>query len=700
MDDALDGGDGLDDEDMGAHEEAAAPGKGGRKRGAPAYAGGLVLEPKKGLYDKFVLLLDFNSLYPSIIQEFNICFTTVERPQASGVDGDVPAMATLPPPAPGEPGGEGAAVLPQVLRRLVQRRRAVKDLLKTERDALKRRQLDIRQQALKLTANSMYGCLGFTGSRFYAKPLAELVTLQGREILQSTVDLVQGMLNQEVIYGDTDSIMINTGMDDLRDVRKLGQAIKKEVNKRYRCLEIDMDGVFKSMLLLKKKKYAALKCEEQADGSITTKVEAKGLDIVRRDWCPLSKELGNMALQNILSGRPADDVVAAIHAKLRETAAALLEAGKVPLDQFIITKALTKRPEDYADAKNQPHVMVALRRQGQGKRDGVAAGEAVPYVICVPVAAGQGGVNGAAAVAAVAAGASSGLSLAERAYHPEEVIPGGTLAVDIGYYLSQQLHPVVSRLCAPINGTDAGQLAECLGLDPSRFKGSAVQTSGGSREDALLGTSTWDDDARYANCPPLVLKRPDGSSFTFAGVAALATGSITALELLGGGNAGGATGKQAAAGSTATGTTTAPLTAAQLSNQVRLAGLALVKRYYDGWLRSDDELYPCDTRTPCLRVCGGDIPLGCAPPDPKCSGRMHRVFGEAALYTALVNLRRMCDLDKALKRVANEDERKAIEARCPREVTEALNLAKNTAEALCKQSAFRYVNLRELCSTS
>lgn len=88
---------------------------GGKKRGAPQYAGGLVLEPKKGLYDKFVLLLDFNSLYPSIIQEYNICFTTVSQPE----DGSLPALPTTAGTA------SDLALLPKVIRQLVQRRRQV-----------------------------------------------------------------------------------------------------------------------------------------------------------------------------------------------------------------------------------------------------------------------------------------------------------------------------------------------------------------------------------------------------------------------------------------------------------------------------------------------------------------------------------------------------------------------------------------------
>ena len=81
-------------------------------------------------------------------------------------------------------------------------------------------QLNIRQLALKLTANSMYGCLGFSYSRFFAKHLAALVTSKGREILLNTRDLIQKM-NLDVIYGDTDSVMVNTNSNDFDEVFKL-----------------------------------------------------------------------------------------------------------------------------------------------------------------------------------------------------------------------------------------------------------------------------------------------------------------------------------------------------------------------------------------------------------------------------------------------------------------------------------------------
>ena len=222
-----------DGEGEGDDEPAPAPGGGGggkqkwTKKKKAAYAGGLVLEPKRGLYDKHILLLDFNSLYPSIIQEYNICFTTVQPPRPAA-EGDAPRYEL--------PNKDGAAgILPRVIKTLVVRRRQVKALIKTERDPVKLQQYDIRQTALKIMANSMYGCLGFTFSRFYAKPLAEMITAQGRELLQRTVDVTQSKMQLEVVYGDTDSIFINSGSDNLqaRAARAAAAHPRRPLSRRY-----------------------------------------------------------------------------------------------------------------------------------------------------------------------------------------------------------------------------------------------------------------------------------------------------------------------------------------------------------------------------------------------------------------------------------------------------------------------------------
>ena len=316
-------------EDENGEELEGKVGGMSRNKAKAAYAGGLVLEPKKGLYDTFILLLDFNSLYPSIIQEYNLCFTTVdwtkfmpeqaakvastEKAKASTSKGgkkdkgkrktvshpaveedadaviddeedeDVPedvegqtdnSGAKLLPPIPDA--SCEAGILPRVIKTLVERRKAVKALLKTAKDASSKQQYDIRQKALKLTANSMYGCLGFSFSRFYARPIAALITAMGREALQRTVDLATNQLGLDVIYGDTDSVMINTALTDIAKVREIGNTVKREVNKLYKSLELDLDGIFKSMLLLKKKKYAAVVINEQPDGTLHFEKEMKG----------------------------------------------------------------------------------------------------------------------------------------------------------------------------------------------------------------------------------------------------------------------------------------------------------------------------------------------------------------------------------------------------------------------------------------
>ena len=290
------------------------------------YKGGLVFEPEKGLYDKFILVMDFNSLYPSIIQEYNICFTTVDRSATSENENEEKV--------PEVPVDQAQGILPKLISTLVMRRREVKKLMKDKRATAEQMALwDTKQMALKLTANSMYGCLGYTQSRFYARPLAMLTTFKGREILRSTKELAES--NQlRVIYGDTDSVMINTNADTIAQALTVGKEFKNSVNERYKLLEIDIDNVFRRLLLHAKKKYAAINMAE-IDGKYVEKLEVKGLDMKRREYCALSKEASQKLLNEILSGEDSEVVLEKIHEYLRELATNMRE-NSIPVQKYVI----------------------------------------------------------------------------------------------------------------------------------------------------------------------------------------------------------------------------------------------------------------------------------------------------------------------------------------------------------------------------
>ncbi|KAJ7178608.1 DNA polymerase family B-domain-containing protein [Mycena crocata] len=562
------------------------------KKKRDKYKGGLVFEPKRGLWDKYILVMDFNSLYPSIIQEYNIDFTTVNVDEELNEEGE----EKIPEP-PANNIAQG--VLPRLIATLVSRRRMVKSLMKDRSTSpAKLLQYDIRQQALKLTANSMYGCLGFEYSRFYARPLAALTTFKGREILTHTRELAES-LELDVVYGDTDSVFVNTNVTELDKALKISNDFKKAVNEQYRLLEIDLDGIFQRLLLLQKKKYAALKVEE----GTRTSTEVKGLDMKRREYCNLSKNVSQYVLEQILSGDATEDVVQHIHDYLTAVGQNVRE-GKVKLADFTIHKRLGKNPEDYPDAKSQPHVQVALRMKLRG--GDARLGDVIPYVFCL--SEGE---------------ETAKTAQADRAKHPEQEFKkaGSELKLDFEHYLGHQVLPPIERLCEPIEGTDRARLAECLGLDPARYRASNSASADEPSFSSL--DSQMSDSQRFKDASPFVVRcRRCSGQLPFAPIHDRDRSIITPE-----GPACPACKSAISAGSLQV----------QLETQIR----EQIALYYEGWTVCDDPT--CGQRTRKMGVWG----RRCL--QKNCRGKVAFEYSDARLYNQLRFYSSLFNAEKALK---------------------------------------------------
>ncbi|KAL0270218.1 UNVERIFIED_CONTAM: hypothetical protein PYX00_007691 [Menopon gallinae] len=395
------------------------------------YEGATVIEPKKGYYADPIATLDFSSLYPSIMMAHNLCYTTLLQ---KGVKEKLNLSPDKYSKTPADyffvKKSVRKGLLPEILENLLDARKKAKADLKNETDPLKRKVLDGRQLALKISANSVYG---FTGAQVGKLPCLEIsssVTAYGRTMIEQTKAAVEERYtlgngykhNAVVIYGDTDSVMIKFGNETLEECMELGKEAAEYVSSKFiKPIKLEFEKVYFPYLLINKKRYAGLYFTRT---DTYDKMDCKGLETVRRDNAPLVANVITTCLQKILIDRNPDGAVT--YAK--KVIADLL-CNRIDVSQLVITKELTRN--DYA--AKQAHVELAQKMKKRDPGTAPKLGDRVPYVICC---------------------ASKGTPAYMKAEDPIFVLEN-SVPIDFNYYLENQLAKPLTRIFEPILGPKA-----------------------------------------------------------------------------------------------------------------------------------------------------------------------------------------------------------------------------------------------------
>ena len=249
--------------------------------------------------------------------------------------------------------------------------------------------------------------------------------------------------------------MVNTNTQKIMEAVEIGKKLRDAISKQYKLLIMDIDGVFKSMLLLKKKKYACLKYVAPYNEKSKIERELKGVDLVRRDWSPLSKNTGSKILDIILSGKSKDEIIVEIYDELKSVSKSI-DNDQIDLKDYAITKQLAKNIDEYNDLKALPHVQVAKRLREQGKRN-FQIHSFIPYIICLPKENTDENNNNITTHRIK--------TIVDRAYHPKEIENDPTLKIDKTWYKENQILPVVKRLVQHITEITMNQLCESLEIE-------------------------------------------------------------------------------------------------------------------------------------------------------------------------------------------------------------------------------------------
>ncbi len=317
---------------------------------AVASPGGYVMDSRPGLYDN-VLVLDFKSLYPSIIRTFRIDPLGLARPGDDPVPGFLGARFAR--------GDEG--LLPGIIAELWK-----------ARDSARRRGDAPLAQAVKIIMNSFYGVLGSTGCRFFDPRLASSITRRGHEIIQRTRQWLEER-GFTVIYGDTDSVfvLLGPGIDRARAVAT-GARLAGELNDWWRKtltdelrlashLEIEFETHFVRFLMPtirgtetgSKKRYAGYVLDPRGEPQLVF----KGLESVRSDWTPLAQAFQRELYRRVFLGEPFEDYVREVARRLR----------RGELDRKLVYRKRLRRPLASYEKNVPPHVQAARKLDNPGR---------------------------------------------------------------------------------------------------------------------------------------------------------------------------------------------------------------------------------------------------------------------------------------------------------------------------------------------
>ncbi|TQI78813.1 DNA damage-inducible DNA polymerase II [Serratia fonticola] len=319
--------------------------------------GGFVMDSQPGLYDS-VLVLDYKSLYPSIIRTFLIDpVGLVEGMQHPDDENSVPGFRQA-------RFSRSKHCLPEIVRQIWQ-----------GRETAKRQGNKPLSQALKIIMNAFYGVLGSSGCRFFDPRLASSITLRGHEIMRQTRELIEAK-GYQVIYGDTDSTFVwlkkahseqqasEIGRELVTHVNQWWQQHLRQHYKLDNALELEFETHYSRFLMPtvrgaeqgSKKRYAGL--ITKPDGS--EEMVYKGLETVRTDWTPLAQQFQQQLYQRIFKQQPYQDFV-------RDYVAQTLN-GEFD-DQLVYRKRLRRKLDDY-QRNVPPHARAARIADDYNRQQG------------------------------------------------------------------------------------------------------------------------------------------------------------------------------------------------------------------------------------------------------------------------------------------------------------------------------------------